>query len=179
MVILHKNSFIGYGPFTKSFIFVPWIGKIQIKKILMENRRSFSLRGLRANQRALSALRALRATWRGLRSSQRGLTASRRDLRASRRGLRASQRGLRASKRGLKPVGVFVGGSSKSKDGHSHFKLISCWQVTAQKILLIGKKLKAIFDFWLTLEERGFQFLLAEVCKSWAILWSEWGWCWH
>ena len=46
-------------------------------------------------------------------------------------------------------------------------------QTTDRKIG--GKKVKTIFDFWLMLEKRGFQFSLAAICKSW----TEWGWCWH
>ena len=38
---------------------------------------------------------------------------------------------------------------------------------------------KTIFDFWLLLEKRGFQFLLGKVCESWAILGTLWAWCWH
>ena len=43
----------------------------------------------------------------------------------------------------------------------------------------LGKKSKTIFDFWLMLEKRGFQFSLGEVCESWAILWPAWMACWH
>ena len=42
-------------------------------------------------------------------------------------------------------------------------------------VLMIGKKSKTIFDFWLMLEKQGFQFSLAKV----AILWSLWARCWH
>ena len=48
-----------------------------------------------------------------------------------------------------------------------------------QNLVIIGKKSKTIFDFWLMLEKPGFQFSLAKVWESWAILWTECGWRWH
>ena len=41
-----------------------------------------------------------------------------------------------------------------------------------------GKKSKAIFIFWLMMEKQGLQFLLGEVCQSWAVLWPFWMGCW-
>ena len=48
--------------------------------------------------------------------------------------------------------------------------VVECFMFQLQ--ILLGEKLKTIFDLWLILEKRVFQFLLAEVWVSCAILWS-------